>query len=184
MRWAKLLLGLGGLETPYSKLFSHEGHLEGGLKSPRLNPFGQIIRFTNGGLGQGGSLKPLKKGFRLKALIFTPKKDYILQNLAQGLGRIEGDPYQTKIAQTGFTKEMAKSGQNPIDIVEERGLKQISDPDILLPIIDEVISKTLKIVETLNWNKKAFWFLLWGRVFKRATKRGGGKFRGWLLGFI
>ena len=39
---------------------------------------------------------------------------------------------------------MAQSGTNPKQIVEEKGLIQISDPNIIFPIIDDVIAKILQ----------------------------------------
>jgi len=102
---------------------------------------------------------------RVDELKFTPK------DIAQLAKMVDEETISTKIAKQVY-EEMAKSGQNPIDIVEERGLKQISDPDILLPIIDEVISKNPQNVEKYrNGNRKLFGFFV-GQVLKATKGRG------------
>ena len=76
----------------------------------------------------------------------------------------------TKIAKEVF-EHMSKSGENPVKIVEEKGLKQISNPDEILPVIDEVIAKNPENVQKYrDGNKKLFGFFV-GQVLK-AT---GGK---------
>jgi glutaminyl-tRNA synthetase len=106
--------------------------------------------------------RELKGGSKLK---FTPK------DIAQLAKMLDEEMISTKIAKQVYEK-MAKSGQNPIDIVEERGLKQISDPNILLPIIDEVISKNPQNVEKYrNGNRKLFGFFV-GQVLKATKGRG------------
>ncbi len=102
---------------------------------------------------------------RVDELKFTPK------DISQLAKMVDEETISTKIAKQVY-EEMAKSGQNPIDIVEERGLKQISDPNILLPIIDEVISKNPQNVEKYkNGNKKLFGFFV-GQVLKATKGRG------------
>jgi len=102
---------------------------------------------------------------RVDELKFTPK------DISQLAKMVDEETISTKIAKQVY-EEMAKSGQNPIDIVEERGLKQISDPDILLPIIDEVISKNPQNVEKYrNGNRKLFGFFV-GQVLKATKGRG------------
>ncbi len=102
---------------------------------------------------------------RVDELKFTPK------DISQLAKMVDEETISTKIAKQVY-EEMAKSGQNPIDIVEERGLKQISDPDILLPIIDEVISKNPQNVEKYkSGNRKLFGFFV-GQVLKATKGRG------------
>ncbi|MGD9969599.1 MAG: glutamine--tRNA ligase/YqeY domain fusion protein [Sulfuricurvum sp.] len=75
-----------------------------------------------------------------------------------------------KIAKQVF-EEMAQSGDNPATIVEAKGLVQISDPAVILPIIDEVMAKNPDNVEKYKaGNTKLFGFFV-GQVLK-AT---GGK---------
>ena len=95
-------------------------------------------------------------------LKFTPK------DIAKLVEMIEKEIISSKIAKDIF-EEMTKSGKKPTDIIEEKGLKQISDPEILLPIIDEIISKNPQNVEKYrSGNKKLFGFFV-GQVLK-ATK--------------
>ena len=65
---------------------------------------------------------------------------------------------------------MAETGQNPERIVEERGLKQVTDSSSLEPIVTKLIADNPGQVETWRKNPKvAGWFT--GQVMK-AT---GGK---------
>jgi glutaminyl-tRNA synthetase len=67
--------------------------------------------------------------------------------------------------------EMLKSGDNPIQIVEVKGLIQISNPEKIIPIIDEIIAKNPDNVSKFKaGNTKLLGFFV-GQVLK-AT---GGK---------
>jgi len=102
-----------------------------------------------------------KEIFELK---FTPAQ------LAALVKMIDDETISTKIAKEVF-EAMAKKGTDPVDYVEEKGLKQISDPAEILPIIDEVIAKNPENVQKYKeGNKKLFGFFV-GQVLK-AT---GGK---------
>lgn len=90
--------------------------------------------------------------------------------IAQLVKMIDNQTISSKIAKQVF-EEMVKNGDNPIKIVEEKGLVQISDPDIISSIIDEVIEKNPDNVEKYkSGNQKLFGFFV-GQVLK-AT---GGK---------
>lgn len=66
---------------------------------------------------------------------------------------------------------MVHSGKSPAQIVEEKGLVQISDPAVISPMIDEVIEKNPDNVEKFKaGNTKLLGFFV-GQVLK-AT---GGK---------
>jgi len=83
---------------------------------------------------------------------------------------IEDETISSKIAKQVF-EEMVKSGSNPEQIVKDKGLVQISNPDEILPIIDEVISKNPdNVAKYKDGNNKLFGFFV-GQVLK-AT---GGK---------
>lgn len=60
--------------------------------------------------------------------------------IAQLVAMIDEGTISNKISKQVF-EEMAKSGENPTQIVEDKGLVQISDPEKLQPIIDEIIAK-------------------------------------------
>jgi glutaminyl-tRNA synthetase len=83
---------------------------------------------------------------------------------------IDDEIISNKIAKQVF-EEMVQSGENPSKIVEAQGLVQISDPSVILPIIDDVMAKNPDNVEKYKaGNTKLFGFFV-GQVLK-AT---GGK---------
>lgn len=57
------------------------------------------------------------------------------RSLGEMIGLIEKGTISNKIAKTVF-KEMLESGKNPKQIVEEKGLVQISDENEILAIVD------------------------------------------------
>ena len=90
--------------------------------------------------------------------------------ITQLVKMIDDERISSKIAKQVF-EEMVKSGDNPIKIVEDKGLVQISDPEVILPIIDEVIEKNPdNVTKYKDGNQKLFGFFV-GQVLK-AT---GGK---------
>jgi glutaminyl-tRNA synthetase len=70
----------------------------------------------------------------INELKFTAKQ------ISQLVKMIDDETISNKIAKQVF-EEMAISGENPTQIVEAKGLVQISDPAVIAPIIDEVIAK-------------------------------------------
>ena len=62
------------------------------------------------------------------------------KQIAELIKMIDDKTISNKIAKQVF-EEMAKSGENPTQIVEDKGLVQISDPAKISPIIDEIIAK-------------------------------------------
>ncbi|WP_417332597.1 glutamine--tRNA ligase/YqeY domain fusion protein [Halarcobacter sp.] len=91
-------------------------------------------------------------------------------DIAELIKMIDNETISTKIAKQVF-EEMSKSGKSPKQIVEDKGLIQISDPAVILPIIDEVIAKNPDNLEKFkNGNTKLSGFFV-GQVLK-AT---GGK---------
>jgi len=100
----------------------------------------------------------------INELKFTAKE------IAQLVKMIDEEIISSKIAKQVF-EQMNKTGENPSKIVEDKGLVQISDPSIILPIIDEVIEKNPDNVKKYkDGNQKLFGFFV-GQVLK-AT---GGK---------
>jgi glutaminyl-tRNA synthetase len=90
--------------------------------------------------------------------------------IAELVKMIDDEIISNKIAKQVF-EEMAQSGENPSKIVEAQGLVQISDPSVILPIIDDVMAKNPDNVEKYKaGNTKLFGFFI-GQVLK-AT---GGK---------
>jgi glutaminyl-tRNA synthetase len=83
---------------------------------------------------------------------------------------IDDETISSKIAKQVF-EEMVKSGEDPTQIVEDKGLVQISDPAKILPIIEEIIAKNPDNVEKFKaGNTKLLGFFV-GQVLKST----GGK---------
>ncbi|OQX58847.1 MAG: glutamine--tRNA ligase [Helicobacteraceae bacterium 4484_230] len=83
---------------------------------------------------------------------------------------IDDGTISSKIAKQVF-EEMAKSGESPAQIVEAKGLVQISDPAKIEPIIDEIIAKNPDNVAKFRaGNTKLLGFFV-GQVLKTT----GGK---------
>ncbi len=90
--------------------------------------------------------------------------------VAQLVTMVDDETISNKIAKQVF-EEMVKSGENPKQIVESKGLVQISNPNEILPIIDTVIEKNPdNVAKYKAGNDKLFGFFV-GQVLK-AT---GGK---------
>ena len=83
---------------------------------------------------------------------------------------VDDETISSKIAKQVF-EQMAKSGESPTQIVEAKGLVQISDPSKILPIIDEIIAKNPDNVAKFKaGNTKLLGFFV-GQVLKTT----GGK---------
>lgn len=95
---------------------------------------------------------------------FTPAQ------IAELVTLIDDETISNKIAKQVF-EEMAQSGENPAAIVEVQGLKQISDPAIIGPIIEEVLAKNADNVEKY----KAGSVKLFGSFVGQVLKATGGK---------
>ena len=109
--------------------------------------------------------KELKHNQNLK---FTPK------DIASLAKMIDDETLSNKIAKEVF-EEIAKSGEDPILIVEKKNLKQISDESILIPIIEEIISKNPQNVEKYkDGNQKLFGFFV-GAVLKATDGKANPK---------
>lgn len=90
--------------------------------------------------------------------------------IAELVKMIDEEIISTKIAKQIF-EQTVQTGEDPKKIVESKGLIQISDPEEILPIINEVIEKNPDNVEKYKaGNDKLFGFFV-GQVLK-AT---GGK---------
>ncbi|MBD3950091.1 Asp-tRNA(Asn)/Glu-tRNA(Gln) amidotransferase subunit GatB [Tuanshanicoccus lijuaniae] len=90
------------------------------------------------------------------------------QNLAQMIQLIEDGTISSKIAKQLF-KILATEGGDAKEIVEARGMVQLSDPAKLQPIIDEIISKNEASLEDYrNGKDRAVGFFV-GQIMK-ATR--------------
>ncbi|WP_211749946.1 Asp-tRNA(Asn)/Glu-tRNA(Gln) amidotransferase subunit GatB [Paenibacillus sp. Marseille-Q4541] len=101
------------------------------------------------------------EGLELSALPLTG------QGLGEMIGLIEKGTISNKIAKTVF-KEMLESGKLPQQIVEEKGLVQISDEGAILGIVEQVVAANPQSVEDYKAGKqKAIGFLV-GQVMKES----------------
>ena len=83
---------------------------------------------------------------------------------------VDDETISSKIAKQVF-EEMVQTGENPTQIVEAKGLVQISDPSKIAPIIDEIIAKNPDNVAKFKaGNTKLLGFFV-GQVIKTT----GGK---------
>lgn len=89
------------------------------------------------------------------------------QGLGEMIGLIEKGTISSKIAKTVF-KEMLESGKLPAQIVEEKGLVQISDEGAIKNIVEQVVANNPQSVEDYKAGKqKAIGFLV-GQVMKES----------------
>ncbi|MGG3283617.1 Asp-tRNA(Asn)/Glu-tRNA(Gln) amidotransferase subunit GatB [Paenibacillus solani] len=89
------------------------------------------------------------------------------QGLGEMIGLIEKGTISSKIAKTVF-KEMLESGKLPAQIVEEKGLVQISDEGAIKSIVEQVVANNPQSVEDYKAGKqKAIGFLV-GQVMKES----------------
>ena len=94
--------------------------------------------------------------------------------IAELVKMIDEETISTKIAKQVF-EEMAKTGEKPSKIVKEKGLVQISNPEVLLPIINEIIEKNPENVEKYkSGNQKLFGFFV-GQVIKATQGKANPK---------
>jgi len=85
--------------------------------------------------------------------------------LGQLLARILDNTISGKIAKTVF-EAMWETGNSPDDIIEQKGLKQVTDTGAIEKIVDEVIANNAEQVEQYKAGKtKVFGFLV-GQVMK------------------
>jgi aspartyl-tRNA(Asn)/glutamyl-tRNA(Gln) amidotransferase subunit B len=90
------------------------------------------------------------------------------QNLAGMLGLIEDGTISSKMAKKVFT-ELAKNGGDAKEVVEAKGLVQISDPAVLTPMINDILDKNEQAVIDFKGGKDRATKALLGQIMK-ATK--------------
>lgn len=96
------------------------------------------------------------------------------ENLAQLVQLIDEEVISGKIAKTVFD-EMFQTGGEPKDIIENRGLKQISDPKKIEALIDEVIkANPVQVSDYRGGKTKTFGFFV-GQVMAKCDGRANPK---------
>ena len=104
----------------------------------------------------------------------TSELKFSAKQIAELVKMVDDELISSKIAKQVF-EDMSKSGENPTEIVEAKGLVQISDPAVILPIIDEVIAKNLdNVVKFRAGNRKLLGFFV-GQVLKATKGKGNPK---------
>ncbi len=95
-------------------------------------------------------------------------------NLAQLLKLIDEKVISGKIAKTVFD-EMAQTGRPPKEIVEEKGLVQVTDESAIKEVVLRVLERCLKEVEAYkNGKTKLFGFFV-GQVMKETKGKANPK---------
>ncbi len=96
------------------------------------------------------------------------------RNLADLVKLIDEDIISGKIAKTVF-EEMAKTDRTPKEIVEEKGLVQVTDTSAIEVIIDEVLSKNPDEVEAYKNGKTKLMGFFVGQVMKASKGKANPK---------
>ena len=92
------------------------------------------------------------------------------QNLARLLKLIDKDLISGKIAKTVF-EEMAKTGRPPREIVEEKGLVQVTDESAIKPIVLQVLDRHSSEVENYKNGKTRLFGFFVGQIMKETDGR-------------
>ena len=92
-------------------------------------------------------------------------------NLANLVELIENKIISGKIAKDVF-QEMFETGKNPNDIVEEKGLKQISDTSEVEKFIDQVLNDNKDKVEEYKSGKDKLFGFFVGQAMKESKGKG------------
>lgn len=89
------------------------------------------------------------------------------ENLAQLVKLIDEDVISGKIAKTVF-EEMFETGASPDAVVSKKGLKQITDAQLITKIIEEVLAANPKQVEEFKSGKDKMFGFFVGKVMKET----------------
>ena len=95
-------------------------------------------------------------------------------NLAQLLKLIEDDVISGKIAKTVFD-DMARTGKPAKQIVEDKGLVQITDTDAIDEVVAKVVSGNPKEVEAYKNGKTKLLGFFVGQVMKETKGKANPK---------
>jgi len=93
------------------------------------------------------------------------------KNLAKMINLIKDGTISGKIAKTVF-EEMIKNDEDPSKIVEDKGLKQTSDPKEIENVIDKVITANQDKVEQYRSGKDKLFGFFVGQVMKEMKGKG------------
>ena len=96
------------------------------------------------------------------------------KNLSKLINLIKNDTISGKIAKTVF-EEMVKNNEDPEKIVNEKGMKQQSDPEELKKIIDTILKNNEDKVEQYKAGKDKLFGFFVGEVMKNTQGKGNPK---------
>jgi aspartyl-tRNA(Asn)/glutamyl-tRNA(Gln) amidotransferase subunit B len=102
-----------------------------------------------------------------KELIEIYESKLTPKNIAMLINRIDDQTISGKIGKSIF-EEMCISGSSPDQIIESKGLKQISDDDSIEKVIDEVIANNSEQVEAYKSGKDKLFGFFVGQVMKET----------------
>jgi aspartyl-tRNA(Asn)/glutamyl-tRNA(Gln) amidotransferase subunit B len=88
---------------------------------------------------------------------------------------IDDEVVSGKIAKQLFEEELLASGADPVEAVERRGLKQLTDPDAILAIIDPILEKNQAKVQEYRDGKVAMFGFFVGQVMKASQGKANPK---------
>jgi aspartyl-tRNA(Asn)/glutamyl-tRNA(Gln) amidotransferase subunit B len=94
--------------------------------------------------------------------------------LANLLTMVEEEVISGKIAKTVF-EEMYASGNTPADIIEEKGLKQVTDEGEIGKVIDDVLADHPKEIEEFRAGKEKLLGFFIGQVMKQTRGKANPK---------
>ncbi len=89
------------------------------------------------------------------------------ENLSALIGLISNNTISGKIAKDVFS-EMFASGKDPASIVEEKGLKQVTDTKQIEALIDEVLAENPDNVAAYKGGKEKLFGFFVGQVMKKT----------------
>ena len=96
------------------------------------------------------------------------------KNLSKLINLIKDNTISGKIAKTVF-EEMVKNNEDPEKIVNEKGMKQQSDPEELKKIIDTILKNNQDKVEQYKAGKDKLFGFFVGEVMKNTQGKGNPK---------
>ena len=109
-----------------------------------------------------------------QAVPVAPEHIAVLSDLL-GQGKINGGTCKKVIAQ------LFREDGDPVAIIEAQGLQQISDPQVLKPMAEEVLRQSQKVVQDYKGGNKNAFHALVGQMMKKTQGKGNPQVIGQVL---
>lgn len=109
-----------------------------------------------------------------QAVPVAPAHIAVLSDLL-GQGKINGGTCKKVIAQ------LFREDGDPMEIIEAQGLQQISDPQVLRPMAEEVLRQSQKVVQDYQGGNKNAFHALVGKMMKKTQGKGNPQVIGQVL---